>query len=60
MAGALVPRVRDDIARLDSRQLTWVEYTTAVWIPISRQARMIRSAISPRLAIKILENMGRG
>ena len=30
MAGALVPRVRDDIARIDSRQLTWVEYTAAV------------------------------
>jgi DNA-binding CsgD family transcriptional regulator len=30
MAGALVARVRDDIARIDARQLTWVEYTTAV------------------------------
>jgi DNA-binding CsgD family transcriptional regulator len=30
MAGALAPRVRDDIARVGSRQLTWVEYTTAV------------------------------
>ena len=30
MAGALVSRVSDDIACVDSRQLTWVEYTTAV------------------------------
>src|SRR5215217_7724165 len=30
MAGALVPRVRADIACVDSSQLTWVEYTAAV------------------------------
>jgi DNA-binding CsgD family transcriptional regulator len=30
MTGALVPRVRDDIARVNSRQLTWVQYTMAV------------------------------
>src|SRR6266550_5115727 len=29
-------------------------YTSTVWMPSSRQARMIRSAISPRLAIRIL------
>src|SRR6185503_10104245 len=29
-------------------------YTTTDWIPSSRQARMTRSAISPRLAIRIL------
>ena len=29
------------------------EYTATVSMPISRQARMIRTAISPRLAIKI-------
>ena len=29
-----------------------VEWTATVWIPISRQARWMRSAISPRLAIK--------
>jgi DNA-binding CsgD family transcriptional regulator len=30
MAGTSVPRVRDDIACVDSSQLTWVEYTAAV------------------------------
>jgi DNA-binding CsgD family transcriptional regulator len=30
MAGALVPRVRNDIACVDSSQLTWVQYTAAV------------------------------
>src|SRR5688572_27338801 len=29
-------------------------YTTTVWIPSSRHARMTRSAISPRLAMRIL------
>src|SRR5215471_11830987 len=32
------------------------EYTTAVAIPRRRQVRMIRTATSPRLAIRILEN----
>src|SRR5216110_3568273 len=36
----------------DSRSAS--EYTSTVWMPSSRQARMIRSAISPRLAIRIL------
>jgi hypothetical protein len=36
------------------------EYTTTDWMPISRQARWMRSAISPRLAISIFLNMGRG
>src|SRR6266545_4007083 len=35
-----------------------VEYTATVWIPSSRQAQMIRRAISPRLAIRIFLNMG--
>ena len=30
MTGALVPHVRDDIARLDARRLSWVDYTSAV------------------------------
>ncbi len=34
-----------------------VEWTATVSMPISRQARMIRSAISPRLAIRIFSNM---
>src|SRR5579864_8348621 len=33
------------------------EWTMTQRIPISRQARMMRSAISPRLAIKILRNI---
>ncbi len=33
------------------------EYTATVRMPISRQARMLRTATSPRLAIKIFENM---
>src|SRR5262245_54033772 len=32
------------------------EWTTTVRIPISRQARWMRSAISPRLAIRIFSN----
>src|SRR5258708_24632716 len=31
-------------------------YTTTLWIPSSRHARMTRSAISPRLAMRILSN----
>src|SRR5438309_3396162 len=31
-------------------------YTTTVWIPSSRHARMTRSAISPRFAMRILSN----
>jgi hypothetical protein len=31
------------------------ECTTTVWMPSSRQARWMRSAISPRLAIRIAE-----
>src|SRR5215472_2374709 len=34
-----------------------VEWTATVLIPISRQARWIRSAISPRLAIRTFSNM---
>src|SRR5690606_11619173 len=34
-----------------------VEWTATVWMPSSLQARRIRSAISPRLAIRILLNM---
>ncbi|MGH3715708.1 MAG: hypothetical protein ACRDT4_19955 [Micromonosporaceae bacterium] len=30
MAGTLVPRVRDDVARLGARGLTWVDYGAAV------------------------------
>src|SRR3546814_2470228 len=37
-----------------------VECTTTVEMPISRQARWMRSAISPRLAIRTFSNMGRG
>src|SRR5207249_3372967 len=33
------------------------EYTTTVRMPISRQARWMRSAISPRLAIRIFSSM---
>src|SRR6266850_1752668 len=36
-----------------------VEYTATVWMPSSRQAQMIRRAISPRLAIRIFLNIGR-
>src|SRR3954470_17548462 len=39
----------------DSRSAS--EYTATVAIPSSRQARMTRSAISPRLAIKTFLNM---
>src|SRR5262245_20267422 len=34
-----------------------VEWTATVRIPISRQARWMRSAISPRLAIRTFSNM---
>src|SRR3546814_10208770 len=34
-----------------------VEWTATVLMPISRQARWMRSAISPRLAISTLSNM---
>src|SRR3989449_2172196 len=34
-----------------------VEYTATVWMPSSRQAQMMRRAISPRLAIRIFLNM---
>src|SRR5882672_12118782 len=37
-----------------------VEWAITVRIPISRHARMIRSAISPRLAMRILWNISRG
>jgi hypothetical protein len=33
------------------------ECTTTVRMPISRQARWMRSAISPRLAIRIFSNI---
>src|ERR1700682_1583037 len=36
-----------------------VECTATVGMPSSLQARSTRSAISPRLAIRILSNMGR-
>ena len=36
-----------------------VEWTATVLMPISWQARWMRSAISPRLAIRILSNRGR-
>src|SRR6056297_646248 len=35
-----------------------VEWTATERIPISRAARITRSAISPRLATRILSNMG--
>src|SRR6516162_5874077 len=35
-----------------------VEWTATVRIPISRQARWMRSAISPRFAIRTFSNMG--
>src|SRR3979409_1834872 len=37
-----------------------VECTATVWMPISRQARWMRSAISPRLAIRTLSNIAAG
>src|SRR3954470_3116454 len=40
----------------DSRSAS--EYTATVWMPSSRQARITRSAISPRLAIRIFLNNG--
>src|SRR3954465_10106601 len=36
------------------------EYTATVLIPSSRQAQMTRSAISPRLAMRIFLNMSGG
>src|SRR5215216_2550022 len=33
------------------------EYTATIWIPSSLQARIMRMAISPRLAIRILLNI---
>src|SRR3954470_9142528 len=36
-----------------------VECTATVWMPSSLQARRMRSAISPRLAIRILSNIWR-
>src|SRR5688572_28467953 len=36
------------------------EYTATVWMPSSRQARITRSAISPRLAIRTFLNMSGG
>src|SRR5262245_41699350 len=40
--------------------LSAVEWTATVWMPISRQARWMRSAISPRFAIRTLSNTGAG
>src|SRR5687768_14296833 len=39
----------------DSRSAS--EYTATVWIPSSRQARITRSAISPRFAIRTFLNI---
>src|SRR6266542_3947439 len=39
----------------DSRSAS--EYTATVWTPSSRHARITRSAISPRLAIRIFLNI---
>src|SRR3954466_9524114 len=39
----------------DSRSAS--EYTATVWMPSSRHARMTRSAISPRLAIRTFLNI---
>ena len=51
----------DSSARRTGREsASAVEWAITVRIPISRQARMIRSAISPRLAIRILWNISRG
>ncbi len=36
--------------------LSAVEWMATVWMPISRQARWIRSAISPRFAMSTLSN----
>src|SRR5256885_13904499 len=35
-------------------------YTTTLWIPSSRHARMTRNAISPRFAMRILSNKSEG
>src|ERR1700749_820507 len=40
--------------------LSAVEWTATVLMPISRQARWMRSAISPRLAIRTLSNIAAG
>src|SRR4029077_14480902 len=40
--------------------LSAVEWTATVWMPISRQARWMRSAISPRLAMRTLSNIAAG
>src|SRR5436309_10853615 len=40
-----------------SESASAVEYTATVWMPSSRQAQMMRRAISPRLAIRIFLNM---
>src|SRR5437868_6500800 len=37
-----------------------VECTATVLMPISRQARWMRNAISPRLAMRIFSNIARG
>ena len=37
-----------------------VEWIATVWMPISLQARWMRSAISPRLAIRTFLNMASG
>src|SRR5882762_4795519 len=42
--------------RTGSECASAVEWAMTVRIPISRQVRMIRSAISPRLAMRILWN----
>src|SRR5574343_361951 len=58
MVSALGPIKTDSSASLTylaSRSAS--EWTTTVLIPSSRQARWIRRAISPRLAIRIFSNM---
>src|SRR5262245_34204539 len=42
--------------RTGSDSLSAVEWAITVWIPISRQVRMTRRAISPRFAMRILWN----
>src|SRR5512142_3072894 len=43
--------------RTCSESASAVECTATVWMPSSRQARMTRSAISPRLAMRTFLNM---
>src|SRR2546423_6500290 len=43
--------------RTTAESLSAVEYTATVWMPISRQVRATRRAISPRLAISTVLNM---